>query len=64
MCSFCGGRMEPGTGKMLVKRDGTLLHFCASKCEKNQALGRTPRKATWVRKAQKSPATPEKAAKS
>ncbi|MBI4363043.1 MAG: 50S ribosomal protein L24e [Euryarchaeota archaeon] len=52
-CSFCARRMEPGTGKLLVKRDGSLFYFCSSKCEKNHALGRTPRKVTWVRKAMK-----------
>ncbi|MEM3085780.1 MAG: 50S ribosomal protein L24e [Halobacteria archaeon] len=50
-CSFCAQPFEPGTGKMLVRRDGSLFYFCSSKCEKNLALGRIARRMTWVRKA-------------
>ncbi len=50
-CSFCGNNIEPGTGKMFVKKDGTVLYFCSSKCEKNSLkLKRLPRKVRWVRK--------------
>lgn len=34
-CSFCGKTIAPGTGKMYVKKDGTVFHFCSSKCDKN-----------------------------
>jgi len=48
-CSFCDGEIEPGTGKMFVKRDGSLLYFCSSKCEKNMLkLGRNPRRIRWT----------------
>ncbi|HIQ33007.1 MAG TPA: 50S ribosomal protein L24 [Methanothermococcus okinawensis] len=47
-CSFCGGKIEPGTGKMYVKKDGSILLFCSSKCEKNYKLGRDPRKLKWT----------------
>ncbi|MHC1624599.1 MAG: 50S ribosomal protein L24e [Methermicoccaceae archaeon] len=47
-CSFCGEPIEPGTGKLLVKRDGTLYYYCSSKCEKNHALKRVPRKVRWT----------------
>lgn len=47
-CSFCGGRIEPGTGKMYVRKDGTILMFCSSKCEKNARLGRIPRRTEWT----------------
>jgi large subunit ribosomal protein L24e len=54
-CSFCKEDIEPGTGKMYVKKDGNVLHFCSSKCEKNMLkLKRAPRKVTWIRKKQKS----------
>lgn len=54
VCSFCGGEIEPGTGKMFVKNDGTVLRFCSSKCEKNMLdLGRVPRDVEWTRKYQK-----------
>ncbi|HYA33390.1 MAG TPA: 50S ribosomal protein L24e [Candidatus Bathyarchaeia archaeon] len=47
-CSFCGGAIELGTGKMFVKRDGTVYHFCSSKCEKNLRLGRIARRVAWT----------------
>ena len=48
-CSFCGKEIEPGTGKIFVKSDGTILYFCSSKCEKNWKLGRDPRKLKWTK---------------
>ncbi|MGE0015766.1 MAG: 50S ribosomal protein L24e [Candidatus Methanomethylophilaceae archaeon] len=51
-CSFCGTDIEPGTGKMYVKRDGTVLFFDSNKCYKNMVeLKRVPRKTAWTRKA-------------
>ncbi len=35
-CDFCGKNINPGTGKMYVKKDGVVFRFCSSKCEKNQ----------------------------
>ncbi|HIH69995.1 50S ribosomal protein L24e [Methermicoccus shengliensis] len=49
VCSFCGREIEPGTGKMFVKRDGTVYFYCGSKCEKNHALGRIPRHVRWTK---------------
>ncbi|MDI9646441.1 MAG: 50S ribosomal protein L24e [Archaeoglobales archaeon] len=49
-CSFCGHEIEPGTGKMLVRRDGRILYFCSRKCEKNMLeLKRNPRKLKWTK---------------
>ncbi|HYA32696.1 MAG TPA: 50S ribosomal protein L24e [Candidatus Bathyarchaeia archaeon] len=48
VCSFCGAAIELGTGKMFVKRDGTVYHFCSSKCEKNFRLGRLARRVVWT----------------
>ena len=51
-CSFCGTDIEPGTGKMYVKRDGTVLFFDSNKCYKNMVeLKRVPRKTAWTQKA-------------
>lgn len=51
-CSFCGRPIEPGTGLVLVKNDGSLLWFCSSKCRKNSIkLRRNPRKVKWVVKS-------------
>jgi nucleoside-diphosphate kinase len=48
-CSLCGQELEPGTGVMFVKRDGTVYFFCSSKCERNFRLGRKGRKLKWAR---------------
>ncbi len=50
-CSFCGEKIEPGTGKMLIKNDGQILDFCSGKCEKNMVkLGRKERETRWTQK--------------
>jgi len=49
-CSFCGYDIEPGTGKMYVRNDGTIFKFCSSKCEKNLIkLNRIPRRVKWTK---------------
>ena len=51
VCSFCGDEIEPGTGKMFVKKDGAIFYFCSSKCERNQLkLGRVPRRVKWTKR--------------
>ena len=51
-CSFCGATIAPGTGKMYVKKDGTVLFFDANKCYKNMILmKRVPRTTNWTEKA-------------
>ena len=48
-CSFCGSKIEYGTGKMYIRRDGSILYFDASKCEKNfLKLHREPRRVRWT----------------
>ncbi len=69
VCAFCGNEIEPGTGRMYVKVDGTAFNFCKNKCLKNMIeLHRVPRKTTWTQpyardKAQRMPAKESKAAK-
>ena len=49
VCTFCGNEIEPGTGMMFVKTDGTVFRFCRSKCRKNLlGLKRTPRRTQWT----------------
>jgi large subunit ribosomal protein L24e len=49
-CSFCAAEIEPGTGMMFVKRDGTVFHFCTSSCRKQQLhLGRVGHRLKWTR---------------
>ena len=75
-CSFCAREIEPGTGMMFVKRDGTVFHFCTASCRKQQLhLHRVGHHFKWTRahelkraadrSAQKAPAAPSgaKAAK-
>ncbi|RLG57383.1 MAG: 50S ribosomal protein L24e [Hadesarchaea archaeon] len=52
-CSFCGGRIEPGTGVMFVKKDGTVQFYCSSKCERNMRLGRKPHRVKWTERSRK-----------
>ncbi|MCX6662565.1 MAG: 50S ribosomal protein L24e [Euryarchaeota archaeon] len=49
-CTFCGADIEPGTGKLFIKKDGTVLYFCKMKCQKNMLnLGRIPRRVRWTK---------------
>jgi large subunit ribosomal protein L24e len=47
-CDFCGDDIEAGTGTMFVRVDGTIDHYCSSKCERAADLGREPREAGWT----------------
>ena len=47
-CDYTGEEIEPGTGIMYVRTDGTVLHFVDSKAEKNYMLGREPRDLEWT----------------
>ncbi len=48
-CSFCGSDFNKGSGKVFVKDNGTILFFCATKCEKNMLkLKRDARKFKWT----------------
>lgn len=49
-CSFCGTELKKGSGKIYVRDNGSALHFCSSKCEKNMLkLGRDARKLKWTK---------------
>ncbi|MFC7057127.1 50S ribosomal protein L24e [Halovenus salina] len=47
-CDYTGEEIEPGTGKMYVKTDGTILWFKNAKAEKNYFLGRESRDLEWI----------------
>ena len=47
-CNYSGEEIEPGTGTMYVKTDGTILHFKDSKAEKNYFMGREARELEWT----------------
>lgn len=49
-CTFCGNEIGKGTGTMFIQKDGKILNFCSSKCEKNTLkLKRKPRKLKWTK---------------
>ena len=51
-CTFCGAAIEPGTGKMYIKKDGTVHHFDSAKCQRNMVgLGRVNRHVKWTQAA-------------
>ncbi len=54
VCSFCGASMEPGTGKMFVRKDGSIYYFCSTKCQTNYRLGRVPRRVAWTKAGRKA----------
>lgn len=47
-CDYSGEKIEPGTGIMFVRTDGTVLNFVDSKAEKNYFLGREARDLEWT----------------
>ena len=48
-CDFSGVEIPKGTGKIFVRKDGKMLNFLNSKCEKNYlSLKRKPRKIKWT----------------
>jgi large subunit ribosomal protein L24e len=48
-CSFCGKEVHKGMGKIVVKKDGKILHFDKGKCEKYMLkLKRKARKTKWT----------------
>ena len=54
VCSFCGNEIEPGTGKMYIKKDATIFFFCKNKCQKNMIkLKRVARRVRWTKRFEK-----------
>lgn len=48
-CSFCGKEYSQHKGLTLIKNSGHLIHYCSSKCRKNDKLGRQNQKMKWSR---------------
>jgi len=58
VCSFCGNEIEPGTGSMYIKVDGTVYNFCRTKCHKNMIeLKRVPRRTRWTQQYSREKST-------
>ena len=52
--SFTHEEIEPGTGMMYIKRDGSVFWFKDSKSRKNMLkLNRNPRRLKWTRRYEK-----------
>ncbi|MFH0889879.1 MAG: 50S ribosomal protein L24e [Candidatus Aenigmatarchaeota archaeon] len=52
-CSFCGNDIIAGTGKTIVRKDGSLSNFCNTKCERNFNM-RDPVNVKWTNAAKKA----------
>lgn len=49
-CDFCGKEINPGTGKMYVRKDGVVWRFCSSKCQKNHVNKKyKARRTPWTK---------------
>ncbi|GIT11765.1 MAG: hypothetical protein CM1200mP32_12580 [Methanobacteriota archaeon] len=54
ICSFTHEEIDPGTGMMFIKRDGSVFWFKDSKARKNMLkLKRNPRRLKWTRRYEK-----------
>ena len=54
VCNFTHEEIEPGTGMMFIKRDGTVFWFKDSEARKNHLkLKRNPRQLKWTRRYEK-----------
>jgi len=50
VCSFCGFPLEPGTGTMFVKKDGSVYFFDKRRCQQSLLkFGRLARRVKWTR---------------
>jgi large subunit ribosomal protein L24e len=58
-CDYTGESIEPGTGKMFVRTDGTILWFKDSKAEKNYFMGREARDLEWAGREDEEQTTEE-----
>ena len=54
VCSFCKKPYKEPRGLTIFTFDGREINFCTSKCQKNMALKRDPKKVNWVKREKKS----------
>lgn len=53
VCSFCKQQYKGPRGLTLFAFDGKTIYFCSSKCRRNLALKRDPKKTNWVKREKK-----------
>jgi large subunit ribosomal protein L24e len=51
VCSFCKENYPPHKGLTIFTFDGRAIYYCSSKCRRNVALKRDPKKTLWVKKS-------------
>ena len=49
-CSYCKRLYKEPRGLTVFTFDGRAVHYCSSKCKRNEALKRDARKLNWVKK--------------
>lgn len=63
VCSFCKRHYKEPRGLTVFTFEGKTIHFCSSKCRRNIALKRDPRKVNWIKKQKKITKTQKEAEK-
>ncbi|MFA7707700.1 MAG: hypothetical protein WCX73_02015 [Candidatus Pacearchaeota archaeon] len=49
-CSFCKKNYKEPRGLTVFTFEGKTIHLCSSKCRRNLALKRDPRKVNWIKR--------------
>ena len=52
-CSFCKKNYDEPRGLTVFTFDGRAINYCSSKCRRNMALKRDPKKVNWVKREKK-----------
>jgi len=52
-CSFCKKNYQEPRGLTVFTFDGRSINYCSSKCRRNMALKRDPKKVNWVKREKK-----------
>ena len=52
-CSFCKKHYDEPRGLTVFTFDGRAINYCSSKCRRNMALKRDPKKVNWVKREKK-----------
>ena len=53
ICSFCKKNYQEPRGLTVFTFDGRAINYCSSKCRRNMALKRDPKKVNWVKREKK-----------
>jgi len=51
--SFCKKHYDEPRGLTVFTFDGRAINYCSSKCRRNMALKRDPKKVNWVKREKK-----------